>query len=352
MSRRFIPELDGLRAFAIFGVLLVHSNFALRTPWLEMLRSWGWIGVDLFFVISGYLITSILAGSKGQPHYYRNFYARRGLRIWPLYFALLLFVFVLSPRLGAWARQGVDLRLYPWPYYVFYIQNLVLSHLGSFALVITWSLCVEEQFYLVWPLVVNRCSRRSLERVLLIVLAAEPLLRWAMRVGHHTDYGFYTPCRLDALATGALAAIRPNWLKHGWIALPAAVWLLWHHEWVLVYTMLAIGFGWLVARLVQHPNQFFALPSLRFVGKVSYGIYINHTIMYSVFWGTPLYWATRNLPHANVLHLVGQVLLPLPVAAVMWYLFEQPLLRLKKHFADDAIRRPARPLVLAAEAGD
>jgi peptidoglycan/LPS O-acetylase OafA/YrhL len=339
-------------------VLCVHCNFSFRTPWLETVRGWGWAGVDLFFVISGFLITSILLKSKHEPHYYRNFYARRGLRIWPLYFLLLVFIYGLTPHLGKWARQDVDLRLYPWPLYALYIQNLVLERLGSFPLVITWSLCVEEQFYLVWPLVVKRMSRRGMEILLLGVMAGEPLLRWWMKAHGHGDYGFFTLVRLDAIAAGALIALRPSWLKHGWVALPVAIWLLYRGEWIAVYSALAIGFASIVTFAVMRPNRVLGCAPLRFIGKISYGIYITHPIMFGVFWGTPLYLATRQFPHANLIHIVGQILMPLPVAILTWYLFEQPILRLKRHFeAGAATQRAATKtgtadLVLAAETGD
>ncbi|MFB3915714.1 MAG: acyltransferase family protein [Terriglobales bacterium] len=359
--RRYIPELDGLRAFAILGVLMVHCNFPFHTPWLEMVRSWGWAGVDLFFVISGYLITSILLGSRERPHYFRNFYARRGLRIWPLYYLLLIYIFAVTPHLGKWARQDVDLHQYPWPYYALYIQNLVLKHLGSFALVITWSLCVEEQFYLLWPVVVRWCSRRKLEIGLLVVLVVELLLRYYMKYSGNGMYGFITWCRLDALAAGALIVLRPKWMKHGWVALPAALWLLWRQEWVLVYSALAIGFASIVAYLVSTPNRFLAWTPVSFTGKISYGIYIMHPLVFSIFWKTPLNWGVEHVPHANLIRMVGQVLLPIPFAALSWHLFEKPILGLKKYFDSDsqpktsaAREHPPEPLrgVLPAEAGD
>jgi peptidoglycan/LPS O-acetylase OafA/YrhL len=263
---RYIPELDGLRAFAILGVLLVHSNFALQTPVLEMYRSWGWIGVDLFFVISGYLITTILLASKEQPGYYLNFYARRGLRIWPLYYLLLFFVFVASPHLGDWANQRLDLHVYHWRYYILYFQNLILPHLGSFALVITWSLCVEEQFYLVWPLMVRVCSRKTLERIVVAVLVLEPIIRFGLQKFHSPYFAYYTPARLDAIAAGALLALRPRALKYAWLAAPFAYALLWRKEFVFSYSALALAFGWLVGSIVTNGSRILRWAPLRFVG--------------------------------------------------------------------------------------
>jgi peptidoglycan/LPS O-acetylase OafA/YrhL len=352
---RYIPELDGLRAFAIFGVLLVHSNFALQTPLLEMYRSWGWIGVDLFFVISGYLITTILLVTKDKPAYYRNFYARRGLRIWPLYYLLLFFVFVASPHLGDWANQRLDPQVYHWRHYIFYFQNLVLPQLGSFALVITWSLCVEEQFYLVWPVVVRACTRQTLERVVIAVLLLEPVIRFALRHAHSAFFHYYTPARLDAIAVGALIALRPRWFKHAWLALPFAYVLLWRKEFVFAYSALAIVFGWLVSYAVANGSVLLRWSPLRFIGKISYGVYIYHTIFFTLYWSTPLYHIADTLPLRHVWHLLFQIALPLPFATASWYLLEQPMLRLKCFFASDNTvpsvdeRVPATALVEAMD---
>jgi peptidoglycan/LPS O-acetylase OafA/YrhL len=303
---------------------------------LEAMRSRGWIGVDLFFVISGYLITSILLATRERPHYYRNFYARRGLRIWPLYYLLLLFVFGLSAHLGAWARQDVDWHVIHWQYYLLYLQNLVYPHLGSFALVVTWSLCVEEQFYLVWPFIVRLCSRRMLTGVALaILLLGTPFRMWL----HHIDSGmgfFFTFTRLDPIAAGALAALHPRWFKHTWLAAPWAVWLLHRGEFEFVYLALALTFVSLLTHTVSSGNRVLRAGPLRFAGKVSYGLYIFHPVVFSIFWLTPAYSAVAHWRYANLARMAGQVLLPIPFAALSWYLFEQPILKLKRWFEADS----------------
>jgi peptidoglycan/LPS O-acetylase OafA/YrhL len=341
--RRYIPELDGLRAVAITAVLFVHSNFGFETPALEKMRSCGWIGVDLFFAISGYLITSILLISRNQPNYYRNFYARRGLRIWPLYYLLLIYVFVLSWHLGAWAKQDYPNYIH-WQYYVFYVQNLVYAHLGSFALVITWSLCVEEQFYLLWPFAVRICSRRVLTGVAVAVLLLGTPFRMYL---HHirSDMGFFfTFTRLDPIAAGALAVLQPRWFRHAWIAAPWAVWLLRRGDFEYVYFALALTFASLVLYAATRENRVLRAAPLRFLGKVSYGIYIFHPLAFGIFWLTPVYSGVQNWPHANLFRLAGQLLFPIPFASLSWYLFEQPILRLKRFFENDrgVIVSPAR----------
>jgi peptidoglycan/LPS O-acetylase OafA/YrhL len=334
-------------------VLLVHSNFGFQIPALEAMRSRGWIGVDLFFVISGYLITSILLATREGPYYYRNFYARRGLRIWPLYYLLLLFVFALTPHLGAWAHQDFDPQVNRWGYYLFYAQNLVYNRLGSFALVITWSLCVEEQFYLVWPFLVRLFSRRSLTVIALsVLLVGTPFRMFLHYLGTSMGF-FFTFTRLDPIAIGTLVALRPRWFKYTWVAAPWAFWLLKKGDFDFVYLALALTFGSIVANVVNSGSRFLASAPLRFVGKVSYGLYIFHPLAFGLFWLTPFYPLMGRLPHANIFRLIGQMLFAVPFAALSWYAFEKPILGLKKYFEADA--RPRKLPVIAAfapEAGD
>jgi peptidoglycan/LPS O-acetylase OafA/YrhL len=333
-----------LRAFAIGAVLLVHTNFGFGVPALDKARSYGWLGVDLFFVISGYLITSILLQSREQPHYFRNFYARRGLRIWPLYYLLILFVFVLSPHLGVWAhQQGLDPKENRWPYYLFYLQNLRYATLGSFALVITWSLCIEEQFYMVWPVVVRWCSRRALTTVAVGVLALETPFRMYLHHINSTMGFFFTFARLDPIAVGALAVLQPKWFRYTWLAAPWAVWLLYRGQFEFVYLGLALTFGGIVLNAARRGSRFLSCAPLRFVGKISYGIYIFHPTVFGIFWVTPLYRAVAHWPYANLFRMTGQMLLVIPVAAASWYLFESRLLRLKRFFeaSDEKSSSPA-----------
>src|SRR5467141_2930840 len=139
----YIPQFDGLRGLAILSVLIGHSGFLEALPHAGMLE-YTRFGVDLFFVLSGFLITGILTDSKGSRHYFRNFYLRRALRIWPLYYLVLFVAFVVVPAFAPWMRSTAA-RI--WPAFVFYVQNIVFMHSKTyhFALGATWSLAVEEQ---------------------------------------------------------------------------------------------------------------------------------------------------------------------------------------------------------------
>lgn len=176
---KHLPQLDGLRGIAILIVLLGHVlvfHFGLGITFLGPLPP---IGVDLFFVLSGFLITRILLESRHQVHYFRNFYARRALRIWPLYFVALAVIFtVTNHRI---AQLTFDQNRVHWPVFVVYVQNLAYrqaSQMGPLALAVTWSLAVEEQFYTIWPMLVRWLSVRGLTITLLIIVAIAPLARF------------------------------------------------------------------------------------------------------------------------------------------------------------------------------
>ena len=162
-----------MRGLAILLVILFHHTLMRPETLFDRvyvnLARLGWSGVDLFFVLSGFLITGLLVDAKGGPHYYRNFYVRRTLRIFPLYYAFLFFTLRVAPwlwpdtELAAMARQSMAGRSEAW--YWLYGSNVLFAQDQNFGhpnLAVTWSLAIEEQFYLVWPLVVALTSRRTL----------------------------------------------------------------------------------------------------------------------------------------------------------------------------------------------
>jgi peptidoglycan/LPS O-acetylase OafA/YrhL len=190
-SPKHLRALDGIRGIAIILVLLCHSSALLQDFPYAQLLTYGNYGVDLFFVLSGFLITSILLRQKGQVNYYRNFYLRRALRIWPIYFLFLFSMFglvALLPHLS-WYQHLLANSKYlqenpltfvtPLPLCIVLMQNLWWPSLFSFkdAIGVTWSLCIEEQFYFVWPSIVKLLSGPSLKKILIVVISLEPVLR-------------------------------------------------------------------------------------------------------------------------------------------------------------------------------
>jgi len=163
-----IPALDGIRGLAVLLVFYCHTTLidpggALGKLFVSSSRI-SWAGVDLFFVLSGFLITGILFDAKGKDFYFRNFYARRTVRIFPLYYAFLLVALVLLPIVTPASLADVYLHEFPTQkvWYWLYLSNFYQAFHPTHHLVfVSWSLAIEEQFYLCWPLVVFLCSRKA-----------------------------------------------------------------------------------------------------------------------------------------------------------------------------------------------
>ena len=225
-----VPELDGLRGTAIFMVVVFHYleqqgtvGGGGLTPILQRLVLMGWSGVDLFFVLSGFLIGGILVDARNSPSYFKTFYTRRFFRIIPIYYLWILAYIVLISVAGAALRarsnSGVIMALgTPIYAHFFFLQNLMVLPFAGLAgawFSHLWSLAVEEQFYLVSPLVVQLLSKRLLTIFLACVIAAAPLLRVTL-LAKHTDpwlVNVLMPCRADSLAIGMLAAL--FWRREG-----------------------------------------------------------------------------------------------------------------------------------------
>jgi len=205
--------LDGLRGTAILLVFFFHyagggksSSLLIRA--LSAVKEGGWLGVDLFFVLSGFLITGILFDTKQSPHYFKTFYIRRALRIFPIYYTSLALIFLLSPWTGAHWRLG-HLA------YVFYGANIAASIDPTLngpspwtPLYHIWSLALEEQFYFIWPLIVWKVDRpETLFRICLGTAAVSAMLRAI--VAHYSVELAYSqlPFRLDGFAMGATVAV-------------------------------------------------------------------------------------------------------------------------------------------------
>jgi peptidoglycan/LPS O-acetylase OafA/YrhL len=381
------PRLDGLRGLAILLVMLYHTTHyglarSVADRALTILPSVGWSGVDLFFVLSGFLITGILLGVKDSKAYYRSFYARRVLRIFPIYYATLAFFFLVVPRLPLF--EPVDFFWNPGSnrepiWYWLYLSNVQAALTGAWqhqTLDITWSLAIEAHFYLVWPLLVRRASERRLLqicagtivvalalRVLLVVAGASPLAAYTL-----------TPCRLDTLATGAGIAIlarRPGGLaalaRIAHVALPASLiafaaiqtWIRLSQPAVSGYeaitrqvlgvnnaplmqtigfTVLCMFYGALLVQVLATPaasrfGRIFEMGWLRSFGRYSYAMYLFHffvgMLAVSVF--TP-----GNHPRHFVPAQIASWLLAIGVtwllARASWFLLEERVLRLKRYF--------------------
>jgi peptidoglycan/LPS O-acetylase OafA/YrhL len=221
-KRSRIPELDGLRGFAILEVISIHylyhpnANLPAGLHFLQSFFALGWTGVDLFFVLSGFLIGGILLDVRASPNYFNTFYIRRFFRIVPLYYLWLFCLIGLVFLRGSTffqtqsAQAGIDWRLLG---HFLFLQNLWANHYSTLAvwwLGVTWSLAIEEQFYLIAPFLVRFLSKRNLIIFLSLVILAAPCCRLLVRLLlHKPGHAIYrlTPFRADALALGMLAAV-------------------------------------------------------------------------------------------------------------------------------------------------
>ncbi len=359
-SPRFIPALEGVRGYAFIAVFAVHFQHDNLTPlhlW-QMPRflfiSLGWLAVPIFFVISGYLITEILLRTKDRAGYFKVFYARRALRVLPLYYISLAIVAV-----GVWLRHWHWSWKYLW--FLCYAQNLTRSRsiwaigphvaLGHF-----WSLALEEQFYLVWPIVIWLCpTRRAVMRVCYFILVASFLIRLAWPLFHlPIDMAYCHPLtRGDEIVCGALVALHKGSAK-----IPA--WLVKWSEWAVgistvillaralqagssmpqIYTNIVVMIplanivctAMLILLLAEETSisRMCSQPWICGLGRLSYGLYIFHGILLGYFielslWLTPAY---GRIP-ARILCMTAGFLVTWAIAYIAYRLIEMPALRAK-----------------------
>jgi len=339
----YLPELDGLRGLAILAVVLYHCHPRLAGTWLYYASLWGWAGVILFFVMSGFLITCILLGTRDKPHYFHRFHARRALRVWPVYLLVLAVVYLNAD----WFVGGTvwhAIKAAPWLAYIFCVQNLFHLVLPP-ALGPSWALAIEEQYYFVWaPVVRFLRAPWALAVVLVAALVTSPMLR-------HANLHWMTPTNtlihLDGIALGSLLALafytiklsRRAWLAIGLVAfvlgIAAAATIAGGTS--LLDSALAVGFaGATVAAIAstgaRNPlNAVLRRGPLPFYGRISYGLYMTHIAVF-IYFG----WFDRAMDRygtAGNLAIVGfRLVMCTLVAMALWYGFESQILKLKRRF--------------------
>ena len=377
-ERSRVTALDGIRGIAILGVLLLHYEArqespitALRFLWAPLVGS-GWAGVDLFFVLSGFLITGILLDTRKHPHFFRLFYARRTLRIFPLYYLALILIFLLAPPLQLAEPVPVATQLWYWSY----LSNLKMAWVGwGFAPAHTphfWSLAIEEQFYLVWPAVVYFASALTVRRICVVVMISSLLSRLLLVLGNAPDsmVELLTSSRVEPLAVGALVA---SVLRH---APTAAIWRrLTRPVTIAALTMLLFAvfmarsaqpkgiwmgtvgisaIAWLGAMAIVHGTDG-SRPSSRrsilenslltFFGRYSYGIYVWHYPVMIVLASQQVTVAhlaewTGSTNLANLLFVGTNLSVTLLFTLMSWQLVERPLLQLKSRFSYGRVASP------------
>jgi peptidoglycan/LPS O-acetylase OafA/YrhL len=362
-----IPEIDGLRGIAIMVCLFFHYVFMAtrgQPPqplgYLHAASRLLWSGVDLFFVISGFLIGGILMDVRDSPNYFSTFYIRRFFRILPLYFLFIGLVALayrfIYPAVGAPMAWIFEVRL-PWYSYLTFLNNFGMSKensTGPTILAVTWSLAVEEQFYLALPLLIRSVRRSALPYVFIAGIVIAPIVRLFI-VFHYRAHLWATyvllPCRMDSLLLGALCAYcvrEPSIWK----------WMVNHRRSLMLlclglivgmpalnsdgvpFTLLyaTLGYGWMslfystiLMLALTGPESFLSRtmrrPRLASLGEIGYSVYLFHLGIYCLCMTliTGHGWVLRNWKDFGV--SLFAVAITFGIAKLTWKYFERPILR-------------------------
>lgn len=381
---KYNPTLDGVRGVAIILVLIAHFDLSIFNStannifesFTAKFGSIGTSGVDLFFILSGYLITNILLNTKEQKvdKYYMNFYARRFLRIFPLYYGVLMVILIILPNIIKYdeeAQSVFDNQKYLWSYLSNlsstglinpHWDNSKLFHVGHF-----WSLAVEEQFYFIWPTVIYFSLEKDLKRICITLLILSVLS------GLFCDfiYSFYgvedsfikwsTVSRGGALAIGALLCLQqrnnletvPSSMRNFWYFIPVLIFYLiiiiiprrilyadnhiqYYFAWLLYYYLLKHILLTGNEVLKESPIKILNNKILIYIGTISYGLYVFHGLLRPIM--NKLIQIGSSNFHSGliVLDVILFFLLyscvSIAIAAISYRFYEKPFLRLKRYF--------------------
>ena len=358
--RGHISELDILRAFGITMVICEHMWPPHHPLWNVLHLSW--ILMDSFFVLSGFLIAGILLDSRSRPDYYRYFYARRALRILPIYYLLITVLTIAAFVHGTGYLYSGFPAYYkwgsPWWYFV-YLGNIPSGVTGkvptaarlSFAPL--WSLQIEEQFYLLFPLLVHRLKLRTLSYVLIGLVCFSTITRiviyWLFP--HRTGFQFVMlPCRMDGLALGALIAVRFRmgpWelskkkltlMAIGWMSLTCVLGAWSGYDFSRPFNR-TIGFLissiacsyvllWLIRFRGERLTAPLRVPTVRHLSNISYAAYLFHMPIAGVLVPVSAALGVGALGQ-GYWKVVSVYILTIALASLSWRFFEQPILALK-----------------------
>lgn len=353
-KRGHVVSLDGIRGIAILLVLTFHCFEKINVYPFNFVSELGWIGVDLFFVLSGFLITGILVDTKGNQGYLSSFFAKRALRIFPLYYLVLtcVFITIAIPGIQKFSPVYDKAHLESSIYYLTFTQNLLFAFndwgvtdlLNHF-----WSLAIEEQFYLFWPFLVFYLDVSKLLIVCVILIIVALVIR-NNNVSNDFSYVF-TLSRVDALAIGSMLAIliRQQIRILEKVALPLFVSTIILLSVICLYspdlgfrnpyfirigyTLFALLFASMIAfvydtkRIGAYINRFFSLSVLKFFGTYSYGLYIYHWILYK-----GVYNPLQNRFMFSKAYILVFLVLVTAISVLSFHTFEKYFLKFKSRF--------------------
>ncbi|WP_195892563.1 acyltransferase family protein [Geotalea daltonii] len=375
---RNIPALDGIRGWAILMVLYVHS-FGVSVPSLSSLDKamhetslYGRLGVDLFFVLSGFLITGILLKSKNTDRFFINFFSRRILRIFPLYYLAITGIFFITPQLVDYFNSQLAPNIHL--IYYSYLQNFLIvpdGTLNQYLLAPMWSLAVEEHFYLVWPIMVFYCKPQSVARIAIILVIIALVLRTSLFFyarGWRYWAASWTFCRMDAILIGALLAvfirsgIREflNIWKYYFAFLASAINIFviylnyrwaengsWFASLSFGYTLHAIFFVSIINLILFLPKRnilvrFFDNGALRLFGKHSYCIYIVHMVINAILWEQLFKNISSSYLIISFSFFLASIIVSLLTSIVIWHAYEKHFLLAKRFFENKPVDTDSR----------
>ena len=355
-TRSYYPALDGLRGVAILLVIVYH-NFGFINQFY-----FGWIGVDLFFVLSGFLITDILINTVGQPNFFLNFYMRRVLRIVPLYYLSLVFfiiiypLFFTSPNFSYYQQNQFSLWIYLQNWLYIFNPNNDVTILHHF-----WSLAVEEQFYLLWPITILWIRKpKWLIAILGIALISVIVLRyivWEFKIENFAYFNFYTFSRIDGICIGSMLAlivrINKNFIGTYQTIIVIGLALFnflffflnrsksYSLPYLAIagYTTFAVILAILVYEAILQKNRWinfiFTNRILIFFGKLSYGLYVYHWPIYLIL-QKPIGIFFRKsfpfLPHAISVSIALSVIAVI-ISWASYHSYEKYFINMKKKFS-------------------
>lgn len=396
-STKYVPMLDGIRGIAILAVIVCHTICCFVNiggthanefqRFIFFVFGLGGFGVDLFFVLSGYLITGILINAREKENYYLNFYARRTLRIFPLYYLYITLVIFILPILIPYMRDQINGNL---GLYYLYLQNFVPfanNTLPEYLFGHLWSLAVEEHFYLIWPLIVYKVNDRKIFLLGLAVIIGAVLFRCyfiflsGFRPGVIDYYSYrFTFCRADALMLGAILAfvVRNETLSRlmqyhrltglygsGLTSIVLLIYAFGQGNALIIsnkvissigYTIFSIFFTFLLFSLLNATREsfvsrFFNNTVMRFFGKYSYAMYIVHFPLIAFIYAN--YLENFNCkPMTKVLILfVTNIILTSVISWLIYHLIEKHFLSLKRFFVSERREPKLDKIVLEEIAG-